>query len=83
MMLMPRMTVPALLAFEIAEELPSLQKGQVPAYPLGTKHPEYARNAGLPFEASQGGAHTAYPEYMTRLKELMQATPAPTSSASR
>ena len=32
----PTMTVPAPLPFEIAEELPSLQKGQVPAYPLGT-----------------------------------------------
>lgn len=78
----PNLTIPAALPFEISEELPSLQRGQVPAYPLGTKHTEYARNRNLPFEASQGGAHTMYPEYMVRLKELMSApAPAPASTA--
>jgi hypothetical protein len=66
--------------FEVAEELPSLEKGQVPAYPLGTKHPEYAERHHLPFEASQGGAQTMYPEYAKRLEQLMK-NPAPSSSA--
>jgi hypothetical protein len=79
----PTLTIGPALPFEVAEELPSLQKGQVPAYPLGTKHTEYARRAGLPFEASQGGARTMYPEYMNRLKELMQTASESTSSASR
>jgi hypothetical protein len=79
----PTLTVPALQPFEVAEELPSLEKGQVPAYPLGTKHREYADRHHLPFEASQGGAQTMYPEYVKRLEELMKA-PTPTStSASR
>ena len=52
----PNLTIPALQPFEVAEELPSLEKGQVPAYPLGTTHPEYATRHNLPFEASQGGA---------------------------
>ena len=58
----PNLTIPALQPFEVAEELPSLEKGQVPAYPLGTTHPEYATRHNLPFEASQGGAQTMYPE---------------------
>ena len=32
----PNLTIPAPLPFEVAEELPSLEKGQVPAYP--TRH---------------------------------------------
>jgi hypothetical protein len=72
----PTLTVPAPTAFEVAEELPSLEKGQVPTYPLGTKHPEYSERNHLPFEASQGGAHTMYPEYAKRLEQLMKAPPA-------
>jgi hypothetical protein len=67
----PTMTVPAALPFEITEELASLQRGQVPAYPLGTKHTEYAESHKIPFEASQGGAQTMYPEYVERLRRLM------------
>jgi hypothetical protein len=55
----------------------------VPAYPLGTKHPEYSERHRLPFEASQGGAQTMYPEYMRRLEELMKAMPAASPTAAR
>jgi hypothetical protein len=79
----PNLAIPALLPFEIAEELPSLQTGDVPAYPLGTKHVDYAEKHHLPFEASQGGAHTMYPEYVGRLEELMKALPKIPSSATR
>ena len=68
----PTLTIPAPTPFEVAEELPSLEKGQVPAYPLGTKHPEYSERHHLPFEASQGGAQTMYPEYAKRLEQLMK-----------
>jgi len=74
----PNLTIPPPAPFEVAEELPSLEKGQVPAYPLGTKHPEYSERHHLPFEASQGGAQTMYPEYAKRLEELMKA---PTASS--
>lgn len=79
----PTLTIPAPTAFEVAEELPSLEKGQVPAYPLGTKHPEYAERHRLPFDASQGGAHTMYPEYAKRLEQLMRALPAPPAAAGK
>jgi hypothetical protein len=59
---------------EIAEELPDLKPGDVPHYPLGTRHPEYADANGLPFEATLGGRETLYPEYIDRLKEMMRAT---------
>ena len=76
----PNLTIPAPVPFEVAEELPSLEKGQVPAYPLGTKHSEYSEKHHLPFEASQGGAQTMYPEYAKRLEQLMK-NPPPSSSA--
>ncbi|HEY6507418.1 MAG TPA: hypothetical protein VIY56_05355 [Vicinamibacterales bacterium] len=79
----PNLRVPAATAFEVAEELPSLERGQVPAHPLGTTHDEYAKRYGLPFEASQGGAHTMYPEYMKRLRELMQTQGGATTSGTR
>jgi glyoxylase-like metal-dependent hydrolase (beta-lactamase superfamily II) len=78
----PNLTIPPLQPFEIAEELPSLEKGQVPAYPLGTTHPEYAKRHNLPFEASQGGAQTMYPEYMQRLQALMKTPAAAVSPSS-
>jgi hypothetical protein len=59
---------------EIAEELPDLKLGDVPHYPLGTRHPEYAEANGLPFEATLGGKETLYPEYVERLREMMRAT---------
>jgi glyoxylase-like metal-dependent hydrolase (beta-lactamase superfamily II) len=77
----PNLTIPALQPFEVAEELPSLEKGQVPAYPLGTTHPEYATRHNLPFEVSRGGAQTMYPEYMKRIEELRKA-PAPAAGRS-
>ena len=55
---------------EIAEELPDIRLGDVPHYPLGTRHPEYADANGLPFEATLGGKETLYPEYIERLKQL-------------
>jgi hypothetical protein len=56
---------------EVAEEVPGLQQGDVPHYPLGSKHPEYANDNGLPFEATLGGKETLYPEYADKLKEMM------------
>jgi hypothetical protein len=79
----PNLTIPVATPFEVAEELPSLKRGDVPAYPLGTKHPDYAKHYRLPFEASQGGAHTAYPEYAKRLQELMREQGTSTSSGTR
>jgi hypothetical protein len=64
---------------DIAEEVPWLRQGDVPHYPLGARHPEYADENKLPFEATLGGKETLYPEYAEKLKQLMKQ--APNSSA--
>jgi hypothetical protein len=67
----PTLAVPPSRGFEVADELPSLERGEVPAYPLGTRHPEYAERHHLPQEAAEGGAQTQYPEYARRLRQLL------------
>ena len=56
---------------EVAEEVPELRQGDVPHYPLGSTHPQYANDNKLPFEATLGGRETLYPEYADKLKQLM------------
>ena len=46
---------------DVAEEVPGLRQGDVPHYPLGSTHPEYADENKLPFEATLGGKETLYP----------------------
>ncbi|MGE0591793.1 MAG: hypothetical protein AB7G23_01565 [Vicinamibacterales bacterium] len=77
----PLMVVRRTLPFEVAEEIPSLQRGQVPAWPLGTKRTDYADIYGFPYETAMGGAHTMYPEYATKLKAMMADMPASTAAA--
>jgi len=57
--------------FEVFDEIPSLSRGVVPSMPLGYIDTEYAEANHLPVEAARGGAQTMYPEYATRLKQLM------------
>ena len=57
--------------FEVFDEIPALDRGRVPANPLGFVDTRYAEINGLPLEAARGGAHTMYPEYAERLKQLM------------
>ena len=81
----PAQNVGRALQSGVVEELATLTRGEVPAYPLGTKHRECSEIHHIPFEATQGGAETMYPEYMKRIEELMRAQPArpATSSAQR
>jgi len=65
---------------DIAEEVPGLRQGDVPHYPLGSTHPEYAQDNKLPFLASLGGRETIYPEYVDKLK-TMDAAAAPSIPA--
>ena len=61
--------------FEIVDEVAGHGTGWVPSLPLGTIPGDFARLHGLPFEATQGGKVTLYPEYMRRLRTLPLATP--------
>ncbi|MEQ1757514.1 MAG: hypothetical protein ABL986_04295 [Vicinamibacterales bacterium] len=54
-----------------SDELGDKPLGWVPHNPQGTHHTEFAKRFGLPFEATQGGKETQYPEYMKKLAEMM------------
>ncbi len=60
----------AITQVDVAEEIPGLKQGDVPHYPLGATHPEYADDNKLPFVATLGGRATLYPEYVDTLKTL-------------
>jgi len=64
--------LPAAVPFEQVDELGDKPLGWVPHYPLGTHHPEFGEKYGIPFEATQGGKETTYPEYMRKLEALMK-----------
>jgi hypothetical protein len=59
-------------AFESVEELGDKPPGWVPFYPLGVVHPEFAGKVGLPFAATRGGKETLYPEYRSKLEEMLK-----------
>jgi hypothetical protein len=56
--------------FETVDELGDKPRGWVPSWPLGTEHRDLSEQFKIPYEATQGGTHTLYPEYMKRIEEL-------------
>jgi hypothetical protein len=66
--------------FEVVEET-DVPRGWVPHWPIGTRQDEFARRHGLPFEATQGGKETLYPEYVEKLKQMYANMPRATASA--
>jgi hypothetical protein len=68
----PQQHVGAPVPFDTVDELGDRPLGWVPSWPMGTEHPDFAKQFGLPYEATQGGKDTLYPEYMQKLKQLMQ-----------
>ena len=63
---------PAATRFEIVDEIPDLQKGYVASYALGTKHTDWPRFVGLPWEASRGGKDTLFPDYLPTLRQMVK-----------
>src|SRR5687767_6825389 len=63
---------PAGVRFEIVDEIPDLQKGYVASYALGTKHTDWPRFVGLPWEASRGGKDTLFPDYLPTLRQMVK-----------
>ena len=55
-------------SFQSVDELGDKPPGWVPFFPLGVKHPEFAESFALPFETTQGGLETRYPEYQVKLR---------------
>jgi hypothetical protein len=60
------------LAFEPVEEVWDKPYGWVVHYPMGTEPRRFARLAGLPFEATRGGAASLRPEYQAEIARLMR-----------
>ena len=77
------LVIPPARPFEVFDEIPSLERGRVPANPLGFVDTRYAEINKLPLEAARGGAHTMYPEYAQRLRELMSPAQTPASERQR
>lgn len=71
----PEQVVGPATVVEPTDELGNTPQGWVPHNPPGTRHTDFATKYGIPFEATQGGAHTAYPEYAKTLADLMKRSP--------
>jgi hypothetical protein len=69
----PNQNVGPAVPWESVDELGDKDVGWVPHYPLGTRHREPAEQYKLPFEATQGGAATTYPEYQRTIERLRAA----------
>jgi hypothetical protein len=72
-------TPDARFVFEVVDEIAERKPGYVPAYPLGTRQDGFAKKQGLPFEATQGGKTTIYPEYEAVLRKQLQELASPRS----
>jgi hypothetical protein len=68
--------------FEIVDEVAGQPAGYVPHYPFGTRQDGYAKKHGLPFETTQGGSQTIYPEYELTIRQLL-AAPVPSAPPTR
>jgi cyclase len=69
--LTPDLGVDNRVSFQAAEEVADRPDDYVPHYPLGTQHSEFAKQSGIPFEATQGGSRTLYPDYLPRLRAMI------------
>jgi hypothetical protein len=65
------LTPDARFIFEVVDEVANHPQGYVPHYPLGTRQDGFAKKHGLPFEATQGGKETIYPEYEMKLRQML------------
>lgn len=59
-----------LVPFDTVDELGDRPLGWVPSWPIGTQHPDLSERFNIPFEATQGGKETLYPEYMKVIEQL-------------
>lgn len=65
------LTIDQRFLFEVVDEISGHPPGYVPHYPLGTKQSGFSEKHGIPFEATQGGKETLYPEYELKLRKML------------
>ena len=61
--------------FDTVDELGDKPLGWVPSFPMGTLHRDLADQFKIPFEATQGGKATTYPEYMRVIEQMRSVSP--------
>ena len=71
----PPQVVQAPRIFEAVEEV-DMPLGWVPHWELGIRHPDLAKELGVPIDAVQGGRETLYPEYRLKLQQMLDTQPA-------
>jgi hypothetical protein len=69
--------------FEVVDEIANRPPGYVPHYPLGTEQKGFAEKHGIPFEATQGGRETIYPEYELKLQKMLANMPKAAAPAAK
>ncbi|MBI4263432.1 MAG: MBL fold metallo-hydrolase [Acidobacteria bacterium] len=70
--LSPNLGVDVRFFFETVEEVAGRPPDYVPHHPLGTRHDGFAKDLALPFESTQGGSETLYPDYIPKLRQLLR-----------
>jgi hypothetical protein len=65
------LTLDQRFVFEVVDEIATRPPGYVPHYPLGTRQDDFSKNHGIPFEATQGGKETIYPEYEMKIRKML------------
>jgi hypothetical protein len=58
------------IPFETVDELGNRPPGWVPHWPIGTEHRDLSEQYGIPYEATQGGRATLYPEFIRTIEQL-------------
>jgi hypothetical protein len=67
----PEQVVGPATSVDPSDELGDKPLGWVPHNPPGTRHTDFAERHNLPFEATQGGKETRYPEYAKKLADMI------------
>jgi hypothetical protein len=58
--------------FEVVDEIAGRDPAAVPHNPFGMRQDTFAKEHGIPFEATQGGRETIYPEYELKLRQMIK-----------
>lgn len=67
----PGLGVDTRMFFETVDEIIGRPADYVPHFPLGTRHEDISKIFRIPFEATQGGSETLYPEYLPKLRQMV------------
>ena len=65
----PSITIADLHPFEPVDELGDKPLGWVPFNALGTHHAEFGKAYNIPFQATQGGKESLYPEFQSKIDQ--------------